>query len=104
MADLELFLEHALQMKLIEPSAYLDAVTALAEAQLALVRAGRPVAEPALRRASAAESRLFGRRAVPSWVRDSVRAAVAVATTLAAGQPPNEAAGWLSQLETALAA
>jgi hypothetical protein len=100
----EAFLGHALQAKLLDAGAYADAVTALAEAQLALARAGRPAAEAPLRRASAAESRLFERRAVSPRVRHSVRAAVAAALCLADGHGPDEANGWLSRLRAVVAA
>ena len=104
MRHVEGFLDHALRAGLIDADAYTDAVTALAEAQLALARVGRPAVEAPLRRASAAEGRLFGRSAVPPRVRHSVRAAVAAALCLADGHGASEADEWLNRLRAIVAA
>ena len=101
---LEAFLEHALHARLVDSGAYADAITALAEAQLALARAGKPSAEASLRRASDAENRLFERREVSPRVRHSVRAAVAAALCLADGHGTREADEWLHRLRAVVAA
>ena len=99
--QVEVFLNLELATKNIDPTAYVDAMQALADAQLALVRAGTPGAERPMRAASEAESRFQRREQRNQRARACVRAAVAASLCLADGGHA-EAGDWLLRLARSL--
>jgi hypothetical protein len=101
LSQVEAYLTSEFEAKALDAGAYVDGIHALADAHLALARAGKPTAERPMRQASEAESR-FQRRA-----RQNVRARLcvqaAIAASLCAAEGVDQQAGeWLSQLKQTL--
>jgi hypothetical protein len=99
--DVEAYLTHEFETQALDPTAYIDAIHALADAQLALARAGTPAAERPMREASEAEMRFQRREQRNSRARACLRAAVAASLCLAEGVE-NQAGEWLLQLSKSL--
>lgn len=99
--QVEVFLNLELATKNLDPTAYVDAIQALADAQLALVRAGTPAAERPMRASSEAELRFQRREQRNQRARACLRAAIAASLCLADGGH-DEAGDWLLRLSRSL--
>jgi|SRR5579884_71019 len=97
LSEVEAFLTYELERRELDPAAYVDGISALADAALALARAGTPAAERPMREASEAESRFQRRERSNARARACLRAAVAASLCLADGGSA-EAGEWLLQL------
>jgi hypothetical protein len=97
LSEVEAYLTHEFERQALDPAAYIDAINALADAQLALARAGSPAAERPMREASAAELRFQRREQRNARARACLRAAVAASLCFADGGDA-EAGEWLLQL------
>src|SRR5438067_13403657 len=97
LSEVESFLTGEYKDHHIEPAAYVDAIHALADASLALARAGTPAAERPMREASDAEARFQRRERRNARARACLQAAVAASLCLADGGE-SEAGAWLLQL------
>jgi hypothetical protein len=97
-ADVEALVNRAFEANLIDAGAYTDAITALAEAELALARIGKVTAERPMQAASQAEGRLYSRWQASAVVREAVRAAVAAMLCLVDGNDARGATTWLNEL------
>jgi hypothetical protein len=101
LTQVEVFLSFELASKRLDPTAYVDAMQALADAQLALVRAGTPGAERPMRAASDAELRFQRREQRNQRARACLHAAIAASLCMADGGE-DEAGDWLLRLSRSL--